>query len=510
MKTKKLLAFVIVCLLIGSLGSSTYAEELPMQRRLDVGNGWEARGGIAGALMSTAPVDGGTNLVTFTSATNFLAPCGLFDSIGCVETIYARRAGDLTWIQGEYVGERIRSNPFGTEESSLFNLFNLGTPRNSGIYTFGNVSHSNGNLFEVIAPQYRFVNSANRNPLPGHSLKVAVRAVYESVRTKEGSACWGEFTEECCILETNPTCWKLGSIDNLEFRIVFRFDQLPEGWVHGRLSDVEISYEVLPNTSQLPARVTLTGRSVKTPILQKTYWPSDPGQYAEWERMAPLLSQPWSYGGFRGVIIAEANMDLYASLIKLSPSLDRSSRLISMWDANFVWGRQQNSVSCGKSQFQGFVGSNALLFASNVPTFDGGSLNYKMSSPHYSPDGQEFSGIYELLVDEKYARCVWGLSGVNYSATLSVLDEGGNQKVATTNLGKVGQFFKFRATGFTFSGTTIKAKLISKSAPAKMPKKTVKTKSKRITITCKKGISLKQVIGLKPICPKGYIKITKP
>ena len=506
MKTKKLLAFVIVCLLIGSLGSSTYAEEVPMYRMVDVGNGWSPAGTAATAGSPDYRPGVGVSYYGY----NHLSPCGSLNENACVETVFARRAGALTWIQGQYVGERVQFKSLGAEKDSLFSLLKLGTPRNSGIYTFGNLTHSNGNLFEVMPAVSRSTNPFLGTLIPTYGLNVAVRAVYESVRAKDVGACFLEFTEDCCILEINPTCWKLGSIDNLEFRIVFRFDQLPSGWVYGRLSDVEISYEVLPNTNQLPARVTITGRSVKTPILKKRYLPSDPGQYAEWDQLAPLLGLPWSLGGKRGMFIAEWNMDLYASAIKLSPSLDRSSRLISMWNAQVMWNSNNNNYCANASEFYGFVGSNALLFSSNVPTFDGGSLNYKMASPHYSPDGQEFSGIYELLVDEKYARCVWGLNGVNYSATLSILDDGGNQKVATTNLGKVGQFFKFRATGFTFSGTTIKAKLISESAPAKMPKKTVKTKSKRITITCKKGISLKQVIGLKPICPKGYIKITKP
>jgi hypothetical protein len=55
---------------------------------------------------------------------------------------------------------------------------------------------------------------------------------------------------------------------------------------------------------------------------------------------------------------------------------------------------------------------------------------------------------------------------------------------------------RLSAYGFRFSEPTISVTLTSTD--------------KRMTITCKKGKQVKKVTGMKPKCPAGWTRITKP
>ena len=143
------------------------------------------------------------------------------------------------------------------------------------------------------------------------------------------------------------------------------------------------------------------------------------------------------------------------------------------------------------------------------------TLDYKVAAPHLLSNGSVFQGTYNLEIDEKLARCIYGFSDAPISATVSVIGVDGENKVATTLVSSSGGFLRLSASGFTFSAPIIKVKLTqagsktangvkpaapaTPAAPAK-PAPVALVKS----ITCVKGKLTKKVSGTAPKCPSGY------
>jgi len=89
-------------------------------------------------------------------------------------------------------------------------------------------------------------------------------------------------------------------------------------------------------------------------------------------------------------------------------------------------------------------------------------------------------------------------------------------QVATQTVNEVNGWLSLSANGFTYSSPTISAKLTQKAiepvvvaptpTPTPSPVATVKPVVKKMTITCKKGKTIKKVTALKPACPAGFKK----
>jgi hypothetical protein len=109
------------------------------------------------------------------------------------------------------------------------------------------------------------------------------------------------------------------------------------------------------------------------------------------------------------------------------------------------------------------------MYSQGPPTYASstGTLDYKVAAPHFLNDGvTEFLGDYNLLVREDVAQCLYGFTGTDITSSVSVVDTNGAAKQATTSLTRENGFFKFSASGFTFSAPTIKAKLQGVQAAA--------------------------------------------
>ena len=100
---------------------------------------------------------------------------------------------------------------------------------------------------------------------------------------------------------------------------------------------------------------------------------------------------------------------------------------------------------------------------SGLPTWDSqkARLDLRMQAPHFWADGKtEWLGYYETTVPGKVARCLWGVDPevANY-LSVSVYDDNGEEKAATTAVSFRNGFVKVRAYGFTFSENTVAAKV---------------------------------------------------
>ena len=173
--------------------------------------------------------------------------------------------------------------------------------------------------------------------------------------------------------------------------------------------------------------------------------------------------------------------------------------------------------------------TNATNYLSGPPVFDkeNGTLDYKVAAPHFLPSGKEFQGTYDLIINSKTARCLYGFSDAPVQATVSVVSADGTQQTTTTVVREANGWLYLAAKGFTFSSPTLR--ITMKQAPLKgesttpvevpqapvvapapipvaaaTPATKIATKPVIKTVTCVKGKVSKKIIGSS--CPVGYKK----
>jgi hypothetical protein len=184
----------------------------------------------------------------------------------------------------------------------------------------------------------------------------------------------------------------------------------------------------------------------------------------------------------------------------------------------------------------GMVTTNALTYESGPPKFEDGFLNYKVAGVHSNPDGSDFIGKYDLVMDGAIARCLYGFGAkVPISATVSIVSTDAGSRVQSTFFKDDDKWIRLGAYGFTFSSPTLKIKLAqggaagpaSPSEPVKAavkedsaptPKQEVAASSTTTTsavgvkkivtksISCVKGKITRKISGTNPKCPSGFKK----
>jgi hypothetical protein len=150
---------------------------------------------------------------------------------------------------------------------------------------------------------------------------------------------------------------------------------------------------------------------------------------------------------------------------------DSAGAVPTNWNVRTLADSEMSSASkcvTDASGISGVVTTNSTLYSQGPPTYTAstGTLDYQVAAPHYLNDGKtEFLGDYNLLVREDVAKCLYGFTGTEITSSMSVVDTTGAPKQATTSLTLENGFYKFSASGFTFSAPTIKAKLQSALVP---------------------------------------------
>ncbi|MFM8843247.1 MAG: hypothetical protein ACKOFJ_03340 [Actinomycetota bacterium] len=167
-------------------------------------------------------------------------------------------------------------------------------------------------------------------------------------------------------------------------------------------------------------------------------------------------------------------------------------------------------------------------------------MTYKVGGLHYDSKGGLTAGNYDLVMRSDVARCLYKFTNAPVQASISISNETGERQIATTVVNERDGWLYLGAYNFTFSSPTIKVKLTqevvtpsptpspsptvsqnSNSAPTMQPTVTPSTNpipaqsaqtsivtkpsvSKKVTIVCVKGKSIKKVTAAKPTCPSGY------
>ena len=207
------------------------------------------------------------------------------------------------------------------------------------------------------------------------------------------------------------------------YELKVRLASEPVGWLHGRMQNPDISFE----TTTGKTLVSITAAPVRVPTVAGLgMWHDLPADLQKWftdncpawcggRIDGPMSSDPMQRNAFSTpVVYREAafnELKLWTNYIK-----DKAAVLTSQWRVRTLsQGEMNSSASCIKDAtgVTGIVTTNSLLYSEGPPAFDteAKTLNYKVASPHYEKDGTtEFKGVYNLIVRDDVAECLYGFS----------------------------------------------------------------------------------------------------
>ena len=304
----------------------------------------------------------------------------------------------------------------------------------------------------------------------------------------------------CVAKSLNKCAQKFAFPKDVRFFVKVRTNALPAGWLHGRMTDPQISitkangYSVL-EVSALPTEVpivaaryqwdempstlrelysTKTGAFVQdggnisgitTVLSDLPNAPEDPHLRSYW-------SQPHS-SGTNGI----AELNAWLPYVKNTSTASSSVWRLRTLSSNEISGA--DLCFTDSTKVTGIVTTNATEYSSGPPSFNpaDGTLNYKVSAPHFKPDGSVFKGTYDLLMTSEVARCVYKFSKAPISASIEITGEDGEVHVATTSFSEADGWVALHAKNFTYSSPILRAKLTQERAQVTLaPKDSVANK----------------------------------
>ena len=305
-----------------------------------------------------------------------------------------------------------------------------------------------------------------------------------------------EFATGCAFTEDNYCALTQDFAPNSKFSLTLRVSNKITGWFKGRIQSPSVNIAKFSDTNN---RIVMTAEPVSVPRLAALATAANTS-----DRAKTMLSTAMGYGSpqlFKGDTLRTMHPDNPDSIDWLEEfrkaANDTAAGVSTLWNfATLSGGAEQNRCFADKTRVVGVVTTNSTALAVGAPEFDNNMLDYKVAGLHFAPDGKTMNeGTYDLVMRSDVARCLYGFTNAPISAKISVVGEGGENKVATTVVSEKDGWLKMAAYGFTFSSPTISVKLSQAKAAAK-----------KTTITCVKGKLTKKVTAVGPKCPAGYKK----
>ncbi len=447
---------------------------------------------------------------------NYLPTCDKEQTLNCVESISWRK-DDGTLVKGIQTGTRGSINPdFYFSRKEALGVSEATAPQ---IFTFAGLTHEKGNNFAVTAHITQDINKGITAPA---KILLSIAPVYSELVAIDDE---DERVDCFNVNEKDSKCWKLAKAsDGVVFKSDLKLLNKPQGWISGRLTSPKVDIATTADTAKRFA-VSIEGANIGIPTISKRYEFSNAEQKVKWEKISTTLNQyPWS--DRRGVVIpwGPEAFSYFNKVVAVDKEYDVADKLAAVWrivlDPTNV--PKSYGSSCSTGDFQGFVSSNSMTYGTALPNYDGGTMSYDVASPHYKPGGKDyvadaFNGRYDLLLTEAYARCVWGIKDTLPKIEVNVYKTDGSVDSSAKVVGGLDTsgFFKFSATGFTFSSPKIKIKLTAPPTTGGTPAVTqevaapaAKAPAKVVikSISCAKGKIVKKVSGSNPKCPAGFKK----
>lgn len=419
------------------------------------------------------------------------------------------------------------------------------------LITVPGLPHAGGNKYLIVvsAVGYKLPDSSKFNPanITASIYAVNIESKFNSLPGIQTSLNWydkldlslGAWTNPstACPIYTTTECAQPYALPvNAQFGFKLKLSNPVKGWLHGRVDGIssEISLDSSGNQT-----ISIQGN----PIIV----PSAYGWLKKSEVTKPMadfyqrVRQPVGGAGFGctndptgGAATNGCDSKYWVSVLRFlradqesmdeflawMPALqDKASKAPTIWRWETM-GPDGTSDACyqNTSNLSGFVSTNATQYLSGPPVFNKSeeSLDYKVAAPHYLPNGKEFLGTYNLIINAQVARCLYGFTNAPIQANVSVTSADGQSRVATTSLTEKDGWLKLSANGFTFSSPVVKVKLSQEKAvilptptpePSATPAPVAKPATvKKSSINCVKGKMTKKVTAVNPKCPTGYKK----
>lgn len=433
----------------------------------------------------------------------------------------------------------------------------------SGLWSFSNLSHSNGNKFQVSVNSNFSINQKGVG-LDFSNLKTAITPVntyIEDINLAQANSFFsygdskaGNFNNDenwICYLDRESLkkyCQEKGEFTEFgKFNLKIRLRGVPAvtvdyPWLMARGTSVGIESKSLSENITLlefsAAPVVITdaeinypatlenyslGRKIKNLANQDLGYPerydeSDLSGFSDQTGFATGSNRSayrlWTYS-------AGASDDGYYLWKNAEGRLPepKATSNRTIWNFNPInkyFSPDSEIRKCSKRNIpNGVISSNATVVRPTPPSWNATekTIEFEIASPHLELDGSVKQGYYAISVEESVARCLWGPDINVAKATIIVYPTDGSLATTIeTNLTKSNNgYFQFYATGFHYSANkvTINLQKGEEKLPAveKLPEveKPVVT-VKKITIKCYKGKLTKKVTAVNPKCPAGYKK----
>ena len=345
--------------------------------------------------------------------------------------------------------------------------------------------------------------------------------VFQQTATHTNVNC-GHVNGDTCLYPTadQGKCYvKEEFASEQKFRVNIRFSKEPNGWLHGRMTDPNVTIAPKSNGS---VELSVTAGMTKVPMVY---------QGANWPALTPEIQKfwvdCWAYGPNCGVgesrgsgqdfndyamtLAGNAKVNLLifpmaSGAIALQGmsainvmTADKSTASSSSWSFRSLSNYEMNGADkcfTNTPGIKGIVTTNSTTYSAGPPALTNGTLNYKVASPHFNPDGTVFKGTYNLVERSDVARCLYHFTSAPINATISITSADGQPQLATTVVGEKDGWLYLSANNFEFSSPTVQVKFSQDALP--------KAKVVQKKLTCIKGKVSKVVTTA--TCPAGYKK----
>jgi hypothetical protein len=456
----------------------------------------------------------------FLSMENSLSPCTINSETTCIEKV------EVLQSSGTWTAASLESEAFERSLSwPAFPKLDIGPSYNSSIYKFADSNLGSEQLLFVRASyavssselssgpkQYEIVISG----VDKTTWKSCTEKVSDPYLTTIASNSIQWFVDTASPVRTTPptnssVCYLRKPIDN-RIRLTLNMKTPPSGWIDTYLGKAEAKLSTIQG-SATPFQLVIEGDPVILPLAELNLYHSDvAGRGLLCASSITLVSRDWCsakprFSSARAGYSTTSSFstDPFASFIealKLFPQqVNKASTEYPTWRARVRRNSSELLQNCSIPQgIYGLVGGNALLVNSSIPVWNTASqtLEFKVTSPHFRANGETARGIYEMQINEKVAQCLWGTKITPQNVSISVLDENGESKISNATIAVNNGMVIFRATGFSYSTTTVKASMKKETI--------VKPNTTTRRLTCAKGrISKIQPRGITK-CPKGWTK----
>jgi hypothetical protein len=267
--------------------------------------------------------------------------------------------------------------------------------------------------------------------------------------------------EDCVWHEAGVCAKRADFIGTPEISVTVRYSKDVSGWFRGRVSDTTAEVSEFRNANY---EVTVSGKPVSVPRFGVLANQENTNQAVR-EIFAPGSGgsgELFQQGSYKGAFATDGwferpyrVLEAYRDVVK-----DSAAGISTIWSIeSFSIGRGEPCFQ-GKDGLLGIVSTNATVYDGLEPEFESGQLTYKVAGLHYGPDGQTLNlGTYDLVMRSDVARCLYGFSNAPVSAQVQVVNEAGEEVVATTVVSERDGWLKLAAYGFTFSEKEIQVKI---------------------------------------------------